>query len=92
MQRQFHSSPLAHGSSRVTIVNDGVRSVARQSFDGMPEKLVYGLFEAQKNKRFLNPRIWSPPNPRQVEALTPHFILFPALAHHSSIGRHVHGF
>lgn len=42
------------------------RSPSRQSFDGMPEKLVYGLFESHKNVRFVIPKNWSPTNPRQV--------------------------
>ncbi len=42
------------------------RSPSRQSFDGMPEKLVYGLFESHKNVRFVIPKSWSPTNPRQV--------------------------
>jgi hypothetical protein len=43
-----------------------IRSPSRQSFDGMPEQLVYGLFESHKNVRYVIPKIWSPTNPRQV--------------------------
>jgi hypothetical protein len=45
---------------------DRVGTPLRHSFEGMPEQLVYGLFEKQKNVRYVMPQIWSPPNTRQV--------------------------
>ena len=52
--------------SRDTILHDSLHTPVKRSFDGMPENLVYGLFERHKNVRYVMPQVWSPPNPRQV--------------------------
>jgi hypothetical protein len=49
---------------------DRIGTPLRHSFEGMPEQLVYGLFEKQKNVRYVMPQVWSPPNTRQVIPIT----------------------
>jgi hypothetical protein len=45
---------------------DRIGTPLRHSFEGMPEQLVYGLFEKQNNVRYVTPQTWSPTNTRQV--------------------------
>ncbi len=52
--------------SRDKMLHDSLHNPVKRSFDGMPEQLVYGLFERRKNVRYVMPQVWSPPNPRQV--------------------------
>jgi hypothetical protein len=52
---------------RGVIPGDRIRLPARQSFDGVPEQLLYGLFERpNKNVRYVSRQHWSPTNSRQV--------------------------
>ena len=64
-QRNVVSGGIMPHASVSTAVHR-IRSPSRQSFDGMPEQLVYGLFESHKNVRYVIPKSWSPTNSRQV--------------------------
>jgi hypothetical protein len=52
---------------RGAVPSDRMRLPARQSFDGVPEQLLYGLFERpNKNVRYVSRQHWSPTNSQQV--------------------------
>lgn len=56
---------------RGRIIGDHLRSPPRQSFNGMPDQLVYGLFERPKmNVRYVSPQHWNPTNSSQVKGLS----------------------
>jgi hypothetical protein len=75
-QPNFRNQKVQHPSSspdivalRGDVLGDRLRTPARarQSFDGVPEQLLYGLFEKpKKNFRYVEPRHWSPTNSSQV--------------------------
>jgi hypothetical protein len=65
-QLNAQSGGIAHVSAPAAADQYRIRSPSRHSFDGMPEQLVYGLFESYKNVRYVIPKSWSPSNPRQV--------------------------
>ena len=64
--QQYHSASLSVVASRGDPSDERPHTPARHSFEGIPPQLVYGLFEAKKNERYVVPPSWSPTNPRQV--------------------------
>lgn len=65
---QVQHPPTSPSVFRGRTASVGLRTPARQSFDGVPSQFVYGLFEQPKrNVRYVAPRHWSPTNAGQVK-------------------------